>query len=355
MLTDAAERLLFAARAEALLARIRCTATLRYTDLPTVTQRAVVAWAARTGLGAAAPAVAAVAALPHLHKLEVQFLKKVLGALHFGFARFLLLDSEATVLKPTSFTRLFDDWFAAPAYFVSVNKMQAEKWPLTPGIAYSLLTGARWEAAGIGRVWEEMGWPVDTWFIDVQHWFHRRAWLQAFVAHVEATWRLPLAAALGRVSGHPMEVPAILGYYMAAPLGQKALAGEFTFVDTQRQLKAYGLGKTDAPWGRETWGTGEVLFLKLHRAAYGRFKAMVVDAAHPVHFFRDQAHAGLALHSMDGQLHQINSIAHRNYLFRLVCESPRLNMSVCYNPPPALGTFDWGRCLRGDYAALAPL
>lgn len=367
VLTDADERMQFHALLVRLLKEVDCSVKIVLTDMDAVLAGSIERWQQRRGDTGFAKAVSQV----NWHRLEIQFVKKVLGALHFGFRRFLLLDSEATVLKPTSFRQLFENWFAAPAYFVSENEVQLKKWPLTPGIAFSLLTAQNWKRAGVEEIWSTMGWHPNAWFIDVQHWFHKREWLEAFVEHVELVWGKPFALALSDVDGHPMEAPAILGYYAAvgdglaltfgAPMKEqlqavkRKLDGQFRIVNTREQLKRNGVRRGDAAGFRDTWGDGEVLFLKIRSSNYASFKKMADDPVDPVYFYRDEATAGNALHSMEWELTEIPAIANRNYMLRLVCESPHLNMSVCSNPPPARAPFDWGRCLRGDYARLAPL
>jgi hypothetical protein len=121
---------------------------------------------------------------PSFVKFRLVALKRIYGILHFGFEQTLALDAETRVLRPLSIRRLFDDFNAAPSFWMTRkphSAPSAEGSQLLHAVTrLGLAIGDSSEATGAGH--DGSG---SLFFHDTQHWFYDLGMVRALASVLE--------------------------------------------------------------------------------------------------------------------------------------------------------------------------
>ena len=267
-------------------------------------------------------------------------IKKLYGMLFFGFDRVLVLDAEARVVKRMSVRWLFNTFFNAPSYWYTVK----------PGIQDAALASSMLPLLGLTRPpesWKQdpkamahaTGVPPNAFFLDVQHWFFERRWLEALAERLEAQ-RGSVARAVCDPPSSVWEVLLAYGFlYNYSAVQQGGIPRPFfetTATLRDAQLSAYadrllayhpagGIGEMLlAPLGREP---GD-------RAHLTRLLDVVDNPRRPILVYRETNVAERPRLAGPRRIERDRPSVIRaiEMQHELVCKSRHLLLSVCQQP-----------------------
>lgn len=264
-------------------------------------------------------------------------LKKLYGMLYFDFGRTFVIDSESRVLRPTRIAALFSEFAARPSYWYSTKPGFSKTDAMLPPAAARLLgrnvTGRGNEPVAL---YDELGLPRSSFWMDVQHWIYDRPMVRALASRLSAVHG---SAVLGLCFGPAAIWDPVLFLMHLYNFSQTAPHCH-PFYDMRKALDEAGLGDyTDVIQARrdmKSSGYGEKVLWTYsdHPSTYKKRLLSLFDhRERPIFVYRER---GDASESRGATLRR-----------ELVCEAKHLTLSVCAPPPRAFSCDEGGQVVLG--------